>query len=116
MQTHPISRTSPRPNSSVSGNQRTLERKKIQSSESSLVEVSFKEHKDVSSLGFNTIVAAALGPVDLPPPLKLISALEIAADQVGQVDSTVPGLSDLVRNVLAEEIAKLGRYVDMSGR
>lgn len=63
----------------------------------------------------SAIVATALGPVDLPGPIRLVAALEAASDRVGRAESAVPGLSDLVRAVLDEEVAKINRYLDISG-
>lgn len=67
------------------------------------------------SHSLNAIVATALGPVDLPGPIRLVAALEAASERVGQAESAVPGLSDLVRAVLDEEVAKITRYLDISG-
>lgn len=68
---------------------------------------------DVAGLG--GLVNKALGTVNLPSALRLVAALESASDKVGRAESAVPGLSEVVRAVIDEEVAKINRYISISG-
>lgn len=66
--------------------------------------------------GLAAVVDRALGPVDLPRLLDLAEALEAA--RIAAAPSTFeidPALADVVDAVLADEAAKVMRYLDLRG-
>lgn len=66
--------------------------------------------------GLNATLERGLGPIKMPDPIRLVGALEAATQSIDAANNAVPGLTDLAKSVLDDEITKLNRYMDLNGQ
>lgn len=68
---------------------------------------------DGNPLALDALLDEGLGPVDLPPPIELMAALEAAERHAPLADRAVPGLGRLIHAVIGDERFKLARTMDL---
>jgi hypothetical protein len=72
--------------------------------------------RPLAAQGLASKVEQAMGPIALPTLLELVDALDDVAQHANAMDDIDNGMSEIARAVLADEQAKVMRYIDLRDR